>query len=63
VAAAIGPSFACAIRISIIDPPAGVLPRYLLSIQWAWQAAMLATVILQRIVKAIVDGGVVRSIG
>src|SRR6516162_3829294 len=62
-AAAIGPSFACAMRISIIDPPAGVLPRYLLSIQWAWQAAMLATVILQRIVKAIVDGGVVRSIG
>src|SRR5262249_9076481 len=32
-------------------------------IQWAWQAAMLATVILQRIVKVIVDGGVVRSIG
>src|SRR5215472_4645554 len=57
-AAMIGPSFACAIRISIIDPPAGVLPRYLQSIQWAWQAAMLATVILQRIVKAILDGGV-----
>src|SRR6516164_996249 len=46
-AATIGQSFACAIRISIIDPPVGVLPRYLLSIQRAWQAAMLATVILQ----------------
>src|SRR6266699_4054667 len=39
-AAMIGQSFACAIRISIIDPPAGVLPRYLLSIQRAWQAAL-----------------------
>src|SRR5262245_32492963 len=62
-AAMVGPGSASAIRISIINPPADVLPRYLLSIQWAWQAAMLATVILQRIVKAIVDGGVVRSIG
>src|SRR5262249_15444524 len=40
-AATIGQSFACAIRISIIDPPVGVLPRYLLSIQRAWQAVTL----------------------
>src|SRR5215468_6909601 len=39
-AATIGQSFACAIRISIIDPPVGVLPRYLPSIQRAWQAAL-----------------------
>src|SRR5438034_11805361 len=39
-AAMIGQSFACAIRISIIDPPVDVLRRYLPSIQRAWQAAL-----------------------
>src|SRR6266481_302197 len=39
-AATIGQSFACAIRISIIDPPVDVLRRYLPSIQRAWQAAL-----------------------
>src|SRR5215831_2989419 len=38
--AMLGQSFACAIRISIIDPPVGVLSRYLPSIQRAWQAAL-----------------------
>src|SRR5215469_5473150 len=40
--AMLGQSFACAIRISIIDPPVGVLSRYLASIQRAWQAALHA---------------------
>src|SRR5262252_104287 len=40
--AMLGQSFACAIRISIIGPPVGVLPRYLPSIQRAWQAALHA---------------------
>src|SRR6516164_9943329 len=41
-AAIIGQSFACAMRISIIYPPVGVLSRYLPSIQRAWQAALHA---------------------